>query len=142
MTTMREAVQTSGVTLAEITGVTADGQPTVRIAERRPVTALVAMASPPTDWRACVGKQAVLAFVDADPVRPVILGVVGMPATPGPAPTLPRTLRVAAGEELVIECGKSKIWLRADGRIEIRGEHVISRSRGPNKVKGGTVHIN
>jgi hypothetical protein len=104
---------------------------------------MVAMSAPPADWRTCVGKQAVVAFVDGEASRPMLLGVVGMPAPEVQAnPTLPRTLRVAAGEELVIECGKSKIWLRADGRIEIRGEHVISRSRGPNKVKGGSVHIN
>lgn len=140
MRTIREAVQAPGVTLAVVTAVTAAGQPIVRIAGRGAVEALVAMTGAPADWRSHVGKQAVLAFVDADPARPAILGVVGMPAPAAPA--LPRTLRVAAGEELVIECGKSKIWLRADGRIEIRGEHVISRSRGPNKVKGGTVHIN
>lgn len=138
MTTMQHTKTVPSVTLAEITGVGSDGQPFVRHGERRAGAALVAMTAPPADWRACVGKQAVVAFVDADPARPVILGVIGMPA----ATALPRTLRVAAGEELTIECGKSKIALRADGRIEIRGEHVISRSRGPNKVKGGTVHIN
>ena len=139
MKTMQRTMQAPGVTLAEITGVANDGQPLVQGGERR-TAALVAMTAPPADWRSCVGMQAVLSFVDADLSRPVILGVVGMPAAT--ATPLPRTLRVAAGDELVIECGKSKIWLRADGRIEIRGEHVISRSSGPNKIKGATVHIN
>ena len=139
MATMQQAKTVPGVTLAEFTGVGNDGLPLVRCGNRRPVPALVAMATPPSDWRSCAGKQAVVAFVDGDESRPVVLGVIGAPASPAPTP---RTLRVSAGEELVIECGKSKIWLRADGRIEIRGEHVISRSRGPNKVKGGTVHIN
>lgn len=125
-----------GVTFAEIAGVAADGRPLVRHAERRPRPAAVAV-HPAPDWRACIGRRAVIAFVEGDADQPVVLGVVDAPAAP-----TPRTLRIAAGEELVIECGKSKIWLRADGRVEIRGEHVISRSRGPNKVKGGTVHIN
>ncbi len=143
MATMQQTKTVPGVSLGEITGVGNDGAPLVRCGQRRPVAALVAM-TPPADWRTCAGKQAVIAFVDGDESRPAILGVIGlgvigMPTTPA---ATPRTLRVSAGEELVIECGKSKIWLRADGRIEIRGEHVVSRSRGPNKVKGGTVHIN
>ena len=148
MRTMQQRTQVPGVTLAEITGVSTDGQPLVRFADRRALAALVAMAGAPPDWRACVGRQAVLAFVDGDAAQPVILGVVGSPAAAAASSAaaspeaMPRTLRIAAGEELVIECGKSKIWLRADGRVEIRGEHVISRSRGPNKVKGGSVHIN
>ncbi len=145
MATMQQTKTVPGVTLAEIAGVGSDGMPLVRCGGRLPIAALVAMATPPADWRTCSGRQAVVVFVDGDASRPAILGVIGLgvvgvPATPSAAP--PRTLRVSAGEELVIECGKSKIWLRADGRIEIRGEHVISRSRGPNKVKGGTVHIN
>lgn len=127
-----------GVTFAEIAGVAADGRPLVRHGERRPRAAAVAM-NPAPDWRSCIGRRAVVAFAEGDAGQPVVLGVVDAPAA---AAATPRTLRIAAGEELVIECGKSKIWLRADGRIEIRGEHVISRSRGPNKVKGGSVHIN
>jgi len=138
MTTLQQTKTAPSVTLAEITGVDTDGQPLVRHGDRRATAALVGMSTPPADWRPCTGKQAVVAFVDGDKARPVILGVIDMPA----AASLPRTLQVSAGEELTIECGKSKIWLRADGRIEIRGEHVVSRSRGPNKVKGGTVHIN
>lgn len=144
MATMQREKTVPGVTLGEITGVGNDGGPLVRCGRRHPVAATVAMACAPGDWRTCAGKQAVVAFIDGDEGRPAILGVIGLGAvgTPTPPAATPRTLRVSAGEELVIECGKSKIWLRADGRIEIRGEHVISRSRGPNKVKGGTVHIN
>jgi hypothetical protein len=138
------ALRLPGITLAELAGVANDGRPLVRTAPGvAPQPALVAVSGPAPDWRAAAGQRAVVAFVDGDPQKPVVLGVVGGAAAPAPAhATTPRTLRVAAGEELRIECGKSLIWLRADGRIEIRGEHLISRSRGPNKVKGGSVHLN
>jgi hypothetical protein len=48
---------------------------------------------------------------------------------------------VESSRSLVIECGEARISLREDGRIEIRGTHVISRASGPNKIKGGSVHI-
>lgn len=132
--------QTHGTILGEVLGVTHDGRPLVRTQDLpEPHAAAFAGFGPPPDWSRCAGARVVLTHLDGDPRQPVVLGVVGgLPATA----THPRTLRIAAGEELTIECGKSKIHLRADGRIEIRGEHLVSRSRGPNKVKGGSVHLN
>lgn len=130
--------QLPGVALGEISGQDAHGAPLVRI-DGVEVVALVACG--PRDWSRMRGASAVLAFVDGDRTRPVVLGVVDPAAAPA-VQAEPRTLRIAAGEELRIECGKASIHLRADGRIEIRGEHLVSRSRGPNKIKGGTVHLN
>ncbi len=86
-------------------------------------------------------------FLGGDETQPIVLGLVG--ATAGArrsrcaaAGKAPDTLRVEAGRELVIECGEAKISLRKDGRVEIRGTHLISRSSGPNKIKGGSVFIN
>ena len=47
-----------------------------------------------------------------------------------------------AKEEIVLRCGKASIILSRDGKIVIKGTHLISRSRGMNKIKGGAVHIN
>ena len=137
--------QLPGVVLGEVVGSASDGRPLVRIAPgSTPCAATFAGFGPAPDWRQLQGARAVLACVDGDPRQPLVLGMLGgATATPPAAPApLPRTLKIAAGEELTIECGKSKIHLRADGRIEIRGEHLVSRSRGPNKVKGGSVHLN
>lgn len=131
--------QLPGVTLGEVTGAAADGRPLVRWqADRGPTPALVAALAHTPDWRRSAGMRVVLAFVDGDAKRPLVLALLDAPTET----QSPRTLRIVAGEELTIECGKSKIHLRADGRIEIRGEHLVSRSRGPNKVKGGSVHLN
>ena len=53
-----------------------------------------------------------------------------------------RTITFDARQEIVLRCGDAKIMLRKDGKIVIRGTHLISRSRGVNKIKGGSVHIN
>lgn len=45
-------------------------------------------------------------------------------------------------EEVVLRCGKASITLTSEGRVIIRGAHVVSRSTGANKIKGGSVQIN
>ena len=89
-------------------------------------------------------------FLNAVESQPIVLGLLDAPPVPvkedvnvaAPGGMKPETLRIEAGRELVIECGEAKISLRKDGRIEIRGTHLISRSSGPNKIKGGSVFIN
>ena len=45
-------------------------------------------------------------------------------------------------EEVVLRCGAASITLTSEGRVIIRGAHVVSRSTGANKIKGGSVQIN
>jgi hypothetical protein len=47
-----------------------------------------------------------------------------------------------APQELALSCGESSITLRRDGKIIIKGEEIVSRARGVNKVKGAIVKIN
>ncbi len=49
---------------------------------------------------------------------------------------------VAAEHDLELRCGRASITLRYDGRVEIRGTHILSASRGPNRVKGATIALN
>ena len=52
------------------------------------------------------------------------------------------TVHIKAGKRIELVCGKSRIVLDADGRVEVNGSHLLSRSRGPVKIKGATVEIN
>ena len=47
-----------------------------------------------------------------------------------------------AKKEIVLRCGGSEIVMRKDGKVVIRGNNIISRSAGPNKIKGTSVNIN
>lgn len=49
---------------------------------------------------------------------------------------------LTAQQELSLRCGEACITLRRDGKVIIKGEEVVSRARGTNKVKGATVKIN
>ena len=136
---IKDLTQLPSVVLGQIVDVDSQGTPRVSWQDGTATTAQVVwMANPPV-WQEFVGVGVVLGFIDGDEQRPIILGLLSGP--PAPA-RKPETLRIESGRELVIECGEAKIALRADGRIEIRGTHIISRSSGPNKIKGGSVFIN
>ena len=105
-----------------------------------------------------VGRQAVLVFEDGDLSRPIVLGVLQVNAVreetaEEAAGTLPRdrqrdirvdgrSVRIEAERELVLQCGKSSITLRAGGEVYVKGMKIVSRARGTHKIKGANVLIN
>jgi hypothetical protein len=157
--------QFPGVVPASIEGVDTDGQPLISwegSPSPQPAYA-VAWMGQPIDWSACRGLRAIIAFESSDDSRPVILGLldapppvelVSVPIEVEPAPAEdelvtsedqaenPEVLNIESEKELILQCGKAKIALRADGRVMIMGGYVLSRSTGVNKIKGGSVHIN
>jgi hypothetical protein len=52
------------------------------------------------------------------------------------------TVALKADTQIELRCGKARITLHKDGRVEVSGTHVVNRSRGPMKLKGATVEIN
>ena len=52
------------------------------------------------------------------------------------------TLRLRAATEIELVCGRSRLVLKKDGRVEVNGSYLLSRSRGPVKIKGASVEIN
>lgn len=136
----QDVTQLPGVLVGEVVGVDDQGLPLVSTGEHGARAADVVWMPDAPNWAKCVGLRVVLGHLGGDEQRPVVLGLLDAP--PKTRAKTPDTLHVESKRELVIECGKSKIAMRADGRIEIRGGHLISRSSGPNKIKGGSVHIN
>lgn len=49
---------------------------------------------------------------------------------------------LSAQHEILLQCGKSSILLRRDGKVVIKGSNLISRSSGTNKIKGSSININ
>lgn len=113
--------------------------------------------------RAMEQEQSVmLAFVDADPGAPIVLGIVGKVGRIGPrdepaatvgacepaagfsveADADGRRVRVRAQEEIVLQCGDSSISLKRNGQVVIRGAYVETNATDTNRIKGGNVRIN
>jgi len=101
------------------------------------------------------GKEVTLLFEGANATKPIITGVLldqVEPSSKDDAPSVHNNSVVArvdgeslvlkAEEEIVLECGKASITLTKAGKVLIKGEYVLSRSSGANKIKGGSVQIN
>ena len=102
-----------------------------------------------------VGQDVALLFEGGDMERPIIIGVFQAAPGSGSEAGLEspirkrmqlsldgRILRLEAAQELTLVCGQSSIQLGRDGKIVIRGEEILSRATGTNKIKGGAVHLN
>jgi hypothetical protein len=103
-----------------------------------------------------IGAEVLLALPAEDGSRPIILGVVrdrcsreaptaelGLDRDRVDAYYLDRQkIEIAAEREIVLRCGESSVTLRKDGKIIIKGVHVISRAKGANKIRGAAVTIN
>jgi hypothetical protein len=97
------------------------------------------------------GREVLLAFDGASLDRPIIIGVlqsdeecetkIAAAATDGTGSRKERVL-IEALAELVLKCGAGSITLRKDGKIVLRGTHLLSRASGPIRIKGGHVEIN
>lgn len=102
-----------------------------------------------------IGHEVALVFEEGDLTRPLILGVLqsfddpdpdasSLPTNPGAVEvaTDGRRLLLTAHDEIVLRCGRASITLTAAGKVLIRGEYLLSRSSGANRIKGGSVQIN
>lgn len=102
------------------------------------------------------GRAVLLVFEEGDPDRPIIVGLMEDPleelvsmefsAEPSNSPKEARVdgkrVAIEAQEEITLKCGAGSITLRKDGKIIIKGTHLLSRSSGPIRVKGARVDIN
>jgi hypothetical protein len=89
-----------------------------------------------------VGAQVVLLFERDRVDLPIVIGVLRDDVYDVHARVDGKRVVVSAEDEIVLACGDATIVLRRNGRVIVRGTHVETRSRGVNKIKGGTVQIN
>lgn len=54
----------------------------------------------------------------------------------------PEELIFTAQHKITLSCGKSRITLYQNGKIEIKGEYIISDAEGVNRLSGGRIEVN
>lgn len=90
------------------------------------------------------GDAVALMFEAGDPARPILMG--RMAALPGLgdltiSSDAEQTV-ISHPRKLVLRCGKASVSLDAEGRVQLRGEYLLSLARGVNRIAGGAVKVN
>jgi hypothetical protein len=136
-----------------------DGDPVVDYAgnPHQPLRARTTLGLAPAalDALAASRREVLVVFEAERSDRPILVGLLdapprGAPAAHAPADAPPlkearvdgRRVVLEAADEIELRCGEASIILRRNGRVVIRGAHVETRSRGVNRIKGGSVQIN
>lgn len=101
-----------------------------------------------------VGHRVLLTFVNGQADQPVISDLVLDCLAPKLVEALPgsdrhrtlelsaRHVRIEADGGLELRCGKSCIELCPDGRVSVRGEYLVTKSRGAQVIKGSAIKLN
>jgi hypothetical protein len=98
-----------------------------------------------------LGRRALVIRTSEPRPRLVLVGLVrervssaalDREGTPVEATVDGEMVRLTAETQIELKCGKARITLHKNGRIEVSGTYLLNRSRGPLKLKGATVEIN
>jgi hypothetical protein len=131
----------AGVSVATFAGFDAEGHFQVKLSGADdPMMALSTIGLTATD----IGGQVVVAYEGEPGGRLIIIGCLrerAVPPVPGMKVDGERVV-IRAEREIELRCGDASIILTQAGKVLIRGNFVLSRSRGANKVQGAFVHIN
>ncbi len=68
----------------------------------------------------------------------IVLGRIGRYTKP----QTPDNLTLEANESLTLKCGAASVELRRDGKAMLKGEDVLLRAKGTQRIRAGTVAIN
>lgn len=102
--------------------------------------------------QAFIGRMCTIQFVCGNPAHPVVTGILpdewatvqSQPVINHSEPNDLDTKRVVleAEQELILQCGESKIILSADGLIQIRALYIDNQAQATLRLKGGSVQVN
>ncbi len=147
METMMEALAAGtegGIRLGSVDRIEEDGTLWIRLSRRRPMPARWIAGVTPDQLRGAKASGASVLVALAARNQAVVIGiVVSDPARAAAEARLDGKKVILTGEEEVtLKCGKASITLTSAGKVLIKGEYVVSRSSGVNRIKGGAVQSN
>lgn len=149
----------NGTRIGKIAGIDADGQILVDFPGNNlgPILArLTSTAEEKLRRLPSVGSDVLLVFDNNESNRPVIVDTLyslvdeitdrsadALEAQkPEEVSVDQKRICIDAQEEIVLRCGEASITLTRAGKVIIKGNYLLSRSSGANRIKGGSVRIN
>lgn len=146
---IKQQEKVDGIIIGLFVGINDAGEALVAFADNPKETAMTARSTvgiSGTD----IGREVALMFENGDLKRPLIIGFIQHPGQEQNEKQKEEVRASIDDEEIVLsakrnitlKCGKSSITLTKAGKILIRGNYLLSRSSGVNRIKGGSVQIN
>jgi hypothetical protein len=160
------AISPGEIIIGALTGIDGQGQPLVDYPENptgQPLAAISTLGITGVH----IGRNVALLFAKGDPQSPVIMGLIHSPlhdlivaydpnahenSTQDQTASAPlnvddvtvdgKRIVLEGKEEVVIKCGEASITLTKAGKILIRGNYLLNRSSGVNRIMGGSVQVN
>lgn len=68
----------------------------------------------------------------------IVLGRIGKYQKPQPQ----KHMTIEASERLTLKCGEASVELRNDGKAMVKGEDVLLRAKGTQRIRAASVAIN
>jgi len=129
------------------------GQLLVKMEGHQPVLARVTAEIAGQPVESLLGSDVVLLFEGGDSQRPIAIaalhnGRVGKdPEIENEQESMEalvdgEKVLIKARQRIELRCGKGSIVIDSSGKITVRGSHLLSRSSGAVRIKGGHVDIN
>jgi hypothetical protein len=91
-----------------------------------------------------IGKQIVVAAEVSNAGAPIVIGII-QPAAPRRTFEVSadgHSVTLSANESIALKCGEASVTLSRDGKVVIRGKHVVTHASGVNRIRGGSVELN
>ncbi|PCE33257.1 DUF6484 domain-containing protein [Burkholderia ubonensis] len=131
------------ITLGAIASVSADGNVFVDYPDNPVGRALHAVCAARIEATA-VGRRVALLFVQGDPARPIVLGLIRQASVSNgvSAEIINGSVVFHSAHELSFRCGASSLSMSSDGRVVVRGKYIASYADGTQRIRGATVEIN
>ena len=146
---IKQQEKVDGIIIGLFVGINDAGEALVAFADNPKETAMTARSTvgiSGTD----IGREVALMFENGDLKSPLIIGFIQHRSQEQKKSKKPdvsaklddEEIVLSAKNNIILKCGKSSITLTKTGKILIRGEYLLSRSSGVNRIKGGSVQIN
>jgi hypothetical protein len=154
--------------IGKVTSINDNGNPLIAYNEATQVLPIEALTTVPLN-DSSVGKDVAISFAQNQGGIPIVMGVIRrllddvisqqentMPlaaddentnllsAETGKPEIIVdgNKLELSAADEITLRCGKSSITLNKNGKILIKGEHMLNRTAGSYKIKSGSIQLN
>jgi hypothetical protein len=128
--------------MGTLVGFTEDGIPRIEVSDDQSgtVAARSCLMLNSTD----IGKQVVLLRLAWTEAELVVVGVIQPTSAKLPFEIAidDHGVTVRAEDRITLKCGDASVTLQRDGKIVIRGKHVVSHAAGVNRIRGGSVQLN